>query len=145
MLLLPKRRRFRHLYAKPLKTKWPAGLWKPLARSSAISLVLAASFPPMLPRKRAMKIDRVIFDTGPLVAVLSAKDSLHEWAVELFSDLPSPGLTCEAVLSETFFRLRKDDKATGALCAMIDSGAFRVIPVASMGGIARYVMQYRVD
>ena len=92
-----------------------------------------------------MKIDRVIFDTGPLVAVLSAKDALHEWAVELFSDLPSPGLTCEAVLSETFFRLRKDDKAKGALCAMIDSGAFRVIPVASMGGIARYVMQYRVD
>jgi hypothetical protein len=41
--------------------------------------------------------------------------------------------------------LRKDDKATGALCAMIDSGAFRVVPVASMGGIARYVVQYHVD
>ena len=92
-----------------------------------------------------MKIDRVILDTGPLVAVLSAKDSLHGWAVKLFSDLPLPGLTCEAVLSETFFRLRKDDKAMGALCAMIDGGAFKVIPVISMGGIARYVVQYRVD
>jgi predicted nucleic acid-binding protein len=92
-----------------------------------------------------MKIERVILDTGPLVAVLSAKDSLHEWAVKLFNDLPLPGLTCEAVLSETFFRLRNDDKATGALCAMIESGAFRVIPVVSIGGIARYVVQYRVD
>jgi predicted nucleic acid-binding protein len=92
-----------------------------------------------------MKIDRVILDTGPLVAVLSAKDSLHEWAVKLFNDLPLPSLTCEAVLSETFFRLRKDEKATGALCTMIDSGAFRVVPVASMGGVARYVVQYRVD
>jgi predicted nucleic acid-binding protein len=92
-----------------------------------------------------MKNDRVILDTGPLVAVLSATDSLHGWAVKLFNDLPWPALTCEAVLSETFFRLRKDDKATGALCAMIDNGAFRAIPVVSMGGIARYVVQYRVD
>jgi predicted nucleic acid-binding protein len=92
-----------------------------------------------------MKIDRVILDTGPLVAILSLKDSLHEWAVKLFNDLPLPALTCEAVLSEAFFRLRKDDKAMGALCTMIDSGAFRVIPVVSMGGVARYVVQYRVD
>ncbi len=39
-----------------------------------------------------MKIESAIFDTGPLVAVLSAKDSWHGWAVKLFNDLPLPGL-----------------------------------------------------
>ena len=29
---------------------------------------------------------------------------------DLFRDLPLPCLTCEAVLSEAFFRLRKDEQ-----------------------------------
>ena len=92
-----------------------------------------------------MKINHVILDAGPLVAFLLAKDSLHEWAAGLFASLPLPFLTCEAVLSETFHRLRRDGKATGALCELIDDDAFSVAPTASLSTVARYVVQYRVD
>jgi predicted nucleic acid-binding protein len=92
-----------------------------------------------------MRINQAILDTGPLVAVLSAKDSLNGWAVKLFVDLPLPCLTCEAVLSEAFFRIRKDEKAAQALCQMIDGGAFRIMPITTLGGVARYVVRFKVD
>ena len=92
-----------------------------------------------------MRISQAILDSGPLVAVLSSKDSLHSWAVKQFADLPLPALTCEAVLSETFFRIRTDAKATQALGAMIDGGAFRVVPILSLGSVARFIVRYRVD
>lgn len=43
----------------------------------------------------------VIADTGPLVAYLVEDDAQHDWAVEQFSRLTTPVLTCEAVLAET--------------------------------------------
>ena len=54
-----------------------------------------------------MRINEAILDAGPLVAALSPKDAFHGWATKVFSDLPLPCLTCEAVLSEVFFRVRK--------------------------------------
>ena len=46
-----------------------------------------------------------IVDAGPLVAFLNAADSHHLWASEQLTRLPSPLLTCEAVLTETCFLL----------------------------------------
>jgi len=92
-----------------------------------------------------MRTKETILDAGPLVAFLSVKDALHDWAVKVFADLPLPFFTCEAVLSETFFRIRKDEKAVLSLCEMIDGGAFRVVPIAALGGVARYVVRYQVD
>jgi predicted nucleic acid-binding protein len=92
-----------------------------------------------------MRINQAILDTGPLVAVLSSKVALNGWAVKLFSELPLPCLTCEAVMSEAFFRIRKDEKAAKALCEMIDGGAFRIMPIATLGGVARYVVRFKVD
>ena len=92
-----------------------------------------------------MRINEAILDAGPLVAVLSAKDTHHGWALKLFAGLPLPCITCEAVLSEVFFRIRKEERAAKALCEMIDGGAFRVVPIATLGGVARYVGRYKVD
>jgi predicted nucleic acid-binding protein len=92
-----------------------------------------------------MKIREVILDAGPLVAVLSARDDLHAWARQLFSDLPLPCVTCEAVLSEAFFRLRHDENAMMALSEMIDGGAFQVTPIGSLSAVGRCVIRYRVD
>ncbi len=47
--------------------------------------------------------ERVLIDTGPIVAVLIAKDQHHRWAREQFSLLSPPLFTCEAVLSEAQF------------------------------------------
>ena len=92
-----------------------------------------------------MKISEVIMDTGPLVAALSAKDEFHGWAQSFLNELPVPWLTCEAVLSETFFRLRKNEEATTALCELIDESAIKIVPVRTLGAIARYIARYRVD
>ena len=50
---------------------------------------------------------RVIAVSGPLVAVLVQEDLHHSWAVEQFQKLPAPFLTCEAVLTETFYLVHR--------------------------------------
>jgi len=47
----------------------------------------------------------VLADAGFLVALLSRRDTLHQWALTQASELPPPWSTCEAVLSEAFHLL----------------------------------------
>jgi len=47
----------------------------------------------------------VMVDTGFLVALLSRGDRHRDWAVAQVGQLAHPWVTCEAVLSETFFFL----------------------------------------
>lgn len=49
----------------------------------------------------------VLLDTGPWVALLSRNDKHHRWAVEQFRRLPPPLLSCEAVVAETCFLLKR--------------------------------------
>ena len=48
---------------------------------------------------------RVILDTGPLVALINGSDKHHRWATLQFAHIKPPLLTCEAVLSEICFLL----------------------------------------
>jgi predicted nucleic acid-binding protein len=48
---------------------------------------------------------QVILDTGPLVALLNARDRHHRWAVAQWGEIAPPLLTCEAVISEACFLL----------------------------------------
>ncbi len=50
----------------------------------------------------------VLFDTGPLVAYLSERDRYHDWAVETFSSLDPPAITCEPVLTEACFLIERN-------------------------------------
>ena len=52
-----------------------------------------------------IEAEKILVDTGPLVAVLNANDEHHVWAKEMFSSLSPPLLTCEAVVSEVQFLL----------------------------------------
>ena len=49
----------------------------------------------------------VLVDAGFLVALLSRRDSHHEWAATIAPDFAPPWRTCEAVLSEAFHLLGK--------------------------------------
>jgi len=48
----------------------------------------------------------VLLDTGPLVALLSRRDSKHARAKEMFAGCAPPLRTCEAVIAEACFLLR---------------------------------------
>ena len=50
---------------------------------------------------------RVIVDTGVLVALIDRRDHYHTWVTEQLNQIRPPLLTCEAVISETWFLLQR--------------------------------------
>jgi len=69
---------------------------------------------------------RVIIDTGPLVAFLVREETHHPWVAEQFQRLAAPFLTCEAVLTEAFFLVRKLPRGTARFFALIKSGVLEI-------------------
>lgn len=69
---------------------------------------------------------RIIIDTGPLVAFLVKEETHHEWAVKQFQNLPAPFVICDAVLTETFFLLRKLPHGTAKFFTLLNSGLLEV-------------------
>ena len=71
-----------------------------------------------------------LVDTGPIVAFLNRRDRHHGWAVETFSTVRAPLLTCEAVLSEAAYLLRRltggPEKAIELLTRGVVSASFRL-------------------
>lgn len=59
----------------------------------------------------------VILDTGPLVALIDARDEHHAWAVAQWADIAPPLLTCESVISEACFLL---DQTTAGSAVVFD-------------------------
>jgi uncharacterized protein len=58
----------------------------------------------------------VLVDAGFVVALLSSRDTQHEWAVAQASEFPPPWSTCEPALSEAFHLLGvRGTPALGAL------------------------------
>jgi uncharacterized protein len=49
---------------------------------------------------------KILLDTGTLVAVLSKRDSYHEWSKQAWGEIAAPFLTCEAVITEACFILQ---------------------------------------
>ena len=69
-----------------------------------------------------MNNPRIIVDTGPLVAFLAEKERFHEWCGSRFEQLPAPFLTCEAVLTETFFLISRLPLAPRRFFELLSSG-----------------------
>jgi predicted nucleic acid-binding protein len=58
-----------------------------------------------------MKASGALLDTGPLVALLSANDSNHARARQLFAECAPPFRSCEAVVAEACFLMLKVDSS----------------------------------
>jgi len=51
-------------------------------------------------------METFLIDSGPLVAFLDRSDEYHEWAVDQFSQLAGPLLSCEGVITEATHLLK---------------------------------------
>lgn len=67
-----------------------------------------------------------LLDTGPLVSFLGAGLEHHEWAVEQWKELRPPLLTCEPVLTEAAFLLKREGRDTDVLFALLEKRVIRV-------------------
>lgn len=73
--------------------------------------------------------DKVIADTGPLVALLNRRDRAHRWVLQQLGEIAPPLVTCEAVLAEASWLVRGLPGARAALIEMMGEG-FLVVGMA---------------
>ena len=67
-----------------------------------------------------------LVDTGVLVALLNRKEQHHAWAVQKSRTLPAPFLTCEPVLTETYFLLSPLPRGALRFFEFLNSGMLEV-------------------
>ncbi len=68
----------------------------------------------------------LLVDTGPLVALLNARDQHHAWARATFDTLAPPLVTSEAVLSEACFLVRKLPGGPEVVLGLVERGVVAV-------------------
>lgn len=72
----------------------------------------------------------ILLDTGPLVAALDRNDRYHPWAAAQWVRVDPPLLTCEPVLTEACFLLRRAPPGPSAVIELVKRGiielAFRL-------------------
>lgn len=67
-----------------------------------------------------------LVDTGPLVALLCARERHHDWVRTRFAAIEPPLLTCEAVLAETDHLVRRAGGDPGLAGDLIVRGVVRL-------------------
>jgi predicted nucleic acid-binding protein len=68
----------------------------------------------------------VLLGTGPLVCFLAAGSEHYEWVCQQWKRLSPPLITCEAVLTEAAFLLKREGGDTEALLALLERGVLRI-------------------
>jgi predicted nucleic acid-binding protein len=69
---------------------------------------------------------RIVIDTGPLIAYLNLNDTHHAWAIEALSSLNLPLLSCEAVIAEAYFLLRRDRLGSDAIMRLLEEEIIQI-------------------
>ena len=67
-----------------------------------------------------MKTEGVLLDTGPLVAFFDQSERFHGWAAEQFRRLDGAVHSCEAVITEALFLLRRTPEAQRRLLGYVE-------------------------
>lgn len=74
-----------------------------------------------------MNASGVLLDTGPIVALLSARDANHARARALFEDCSPPFRCCEAVVAEACFLMRRvHSDGPAEVIALARKGVFEI-------------------
>lgn len=65
---------------------------------------------------------RVIIDTGPLVAYFDRDSEFHDWTRDQFALLTEPLYSCQPVLTETLFILKRNGISADLPLALVERG-----------------------
>ncbi len=89
-------------------------------------------------------MQRVLVDTGPLVAILSRHDQYHELCVAALREMPGPLLSCWPVITEAVWLLRAYPSAVQQLLRSIGNGFVELLALAGgeSKGIADIMKKY---
>ena len=68
----------------------------------------------------------VLIDSGAVVAAVRKRDYYHAWAKAHFEAFCEPFLSCEAVISESFFLLERAPQGKDILCALLEREIIKV-------------------
>ncbi|PZO18374.1 MAG: pilus assembly protein [Leptolyngbya foveolarum] len=72
-------------------------------------------------------LQKVIVDTSVLVASIDQSERHHEWVAQQLEQIEPPLLTCEAVVSETWFLLGRLRGAREAFLPYLEQGQLQVV------------------
>ncbi len=70
---------------------------------------------------------RAVVDTGPLVAIVRAREEAHLRCVAALKVLRAPLLTCWPVLTEAAWLLRHEPEGMKALASLFKSGSVKLV------------------
>ncbi|MBP0020976.1 MAG: PIN domain-containing protein [Cyanobacteria bacterium SBLK] len=68
----------------------------------------------------------ILIDTGPLVALISRRESYHKWVTQQVANLPYPFLTCEAVITEACFLLHDVYNGEDTVMEFVSTGNIQI-------------------
>jgi len=71
-------------------------------------------------------VREVIVDTGPIVALLNARDEFHGWTRDAMDAIQPPMLTCEPVLTEAAYLVRKLRGGPEAVLDLVARGVLEI-------------------
>jgi predicted nucleic acid-binding protein len=95
-------------------------------------------------------VNRVLLDSGFIVALLDRRDRRHSDCVAAMELVDRPLVTCEAVISESCYLLRRVPGAEESILANVEAGVFHIAfqvvhSVAAVRGIKRKYSDQPVD
>jgi uncharacterized protein len=67
-----------------------------------------------------------LLDTGPLLGFLGLGLRYHDWVISQWKQLPLPLLSCEAVLTEAAFLLKREGRDPDAVFKLMELGVLRL-------------------
>ena len=73
-----------------------------------------------------MKKGAGLLDTGPLASFLGSGLRHHSWTCEQWKFFRPPLLTCEPVLTEAAFLLKREGREADPLFALLERGVIRI-------------------
>jgi uncharacterized protein len=89
--------------------------------------------------------ERVLIDTGPIVAILAPEDSYHQICIEALRSFDGSLHTCWPVITEATYLLRYSPLAVQRLLGSLDGGWLELLPMEAAEGksVAAILKRYQ--